>query len=65
MSKRGSLKRFVDILRIYPTYYKDWTDFKNKEISKIVMAWISELDIELDLVTFPSLGELTGEEREI
>ena len=63
--KRGSLKRFVDILRIYPAYYKDWTDFKNQEIIKIVMTWISELDFELDLVTFPSLDDMIGEEKEI
>ena len=62
---RGALKRFVDILRIYPTYYKDWTDFKNQAIIKIIKAWIEELDIELDLVTFTSLEDIIGQDRDV
>lgn len=55
---RGSLKRFVDILRVYPSYYKDWVRFKNHKIIKIIETWSKELDIELDLVSFPSLNDI-------
>jgi hypothetical protein len=55
---RGSLKRFVDILRIYPSYYKDWLRFKNHKIIKIIETWSKELEIELDLVNLPGLNDI-------
>ncbi|MGA1843464.1 MAG: UPF0158 family protein [bacterium] len=56
---RGALKRFVDILRVYPEYYRDWLDFKNKEILKRVKVWSKEVDIEFDLVSLPDLEDMT------
>ena len=47
---RGALKRFVDILRVYPEYYTDWLDFKNEAIIKIIRDWIKDLDLDIDLV---------------
>jgi hypothetical protein len=55
---RGSLKRFVDILRVYPSYYKEWLRFKNHKIIKIIETWSNELEIELDLVNLPGLNEI-------
>ncbi|MGA1796894.1 MAG: UPF0158 family protein [bacterium] len=55
---RGALKRFVDILRVYPEYYRDWLDFKNKEILKRVKVWSKEADIEFDLVSLPDLQDM-------
>jgi hypothetical protein len=55
---RGSLKRFVDILRVYPSYYEDWVKFKNHEIIKIIERWSNGLDIELDLVNLPGLNDI-------
>ena len=57
---RGALKRFVDILRVYPDYYRDWLDFKNKEILKRVRVWSKEVDIEFDLVSFSDLEDMMG-----
>lgn len=57
---RGALKRFVDILRVYPEYYRDWLDFKNREILKRVKVWSKEVDIEFDLVSFSDLENMTG-----
>jgi hypothetical protein len=61
---RGSLKRFVDILRIYPTYYDSWLSFKNREIVKIIRAWTKNLDIELDLVNLNNLNDMMNREKE-
>lgn len=47
---RGALKKFVDILRVYPKYYTAWLDFKNEEIIKIIKDWIKDLDLDIDLV---------------
>ena len=56
---RGSLKRFVDILRVYPSYYKDWIRFKNRKIIRIIEMWFRGLDIELDLVSLPGLNDIS------
>ncbi|MBN2372555.1 hypothetical protein JXL19_02045 [bacterium] len=53
LTGRGSLKRFVDVLRAYPEFYCDWEGFKNRELLKTIMAWSEELDIEIDLVNMP------------
>lgn len=50
---RGSLKRFVDVLRAYPEFYVAWLEFKNQALLKTIMAWSEELDIEIDLVNLP------------
>lgn len=60
---RGSLKRFVDILRVYPSYYGEWVKFKNHKIIKIVETWSNELDIELDLISLPSLNDIAEKEN--
>jgi len=56
---RGALKRFVDILRVYPGYYRDWLDFKNKEILKRIKTWSREADIEFDLISLSDLEDMT------
>ena len=62
---RGSLKRFVDLLRAYPAHYQDWMKFKNREIIKIIETWSKELDIELDLVNLPGLNGMQENKKEI
>jgi hypothetical protein len=62
---RGSLKRFVDILRVYPTHYKDWLNFKNQKIIRIIETWSKELDIGLDLVNLPGLNGMQDNEKEV
>ncbi|MGA1839736.1 MAG: UPF0158 family protein [bacterium] len=60
---RGSLKRFVDILRVYPSYYEEWVRFKNHKIMKIIETWSKGLEIELDLVNLPGLNDIINKDN--